>query len=291
MLVHGLEKRDWRFVAVFAATSLEQLAKAALAEKNVLLLTEMNERSLLGLAGATAYKDMPRTVAASKAIDRYSAFNRSFAALKDELGTLLDVRNGVVHLASEPTENFDNIFNTFLRAVELLARELGLDEESFWGPELLPLVEGRRADRTRTVETTIHQKISLATATFEAKYRSLNDVEKTAAIAAIQSTRLTRSGDWYAEIECPACPGRGWITYDADGEWELEDHQWVAHAWIRPTHFSCAVCSLELLGEEAEWQFPDTDLPNIDFRDFMDDPPDEVPGYELTDLHPYPPPY
>ena len=202
-LLEDVGNRDWRFVEVFAATSLEQLTNAALAARNVLLLAENNDKSLLWLAGATV-KRRARTISAFAAISRYSAFNHRFRSLSDALGALIDYRNGVVHLAADQPEDFVGVFDEYLRAVELLVEDLGEDEKSFWGgSELLAVVQGRRSKRARTIEEEVARQIATAKARLHTRYQHLSPDERDAAMLAAVSPRAPFYEDYNFQIECP----------------------------------------------------------------------------------------
>lgn len=291
-LLEDVGDRNWRFVAVFAATSLEQLTKAALAARNVLLLAENNDNSLLWLAGATV-KRRARTISAFTAISRYSAFNHRFISLSDALGALIDYRNGVVHLAAEQPEDFVRLFDEYLRAVELLVEDLGEDEELFWGGrELLVVVQGRRSKRARTIEEDVARQVATATARLQARYQHLSLDEREAAMLAAVSPRAPFYEDYTFQVACPACGSDGWLGVGIDVDWELDDGEMVPHAYTSPALYQCTVCGLALLGDEIEAAFGDIELPD-DFHasDFSEPPSyDDIPGLSMEDVHPYPRP-
>jgi len=291
-LLEDVGERDWRFVAVFAATSVEQLTKAALAARNVLLLAENNDGSLLWLAGATV-KRRARTISALTAISRYSAFNHRFRSLSEGLGSLIDYRNGVVHLAADQPEDFVGMFDEYLRAVELLIEDLGEDEELFWGgPELFAVVKGRRSKRAQTIEEDVARQVATATARLQARYQHLSPDEREAAMLAAVSPRAPFYEDYTFQFQCLACGSDGWLGMGINVDWELDDGEIVPHAYSSPALYQCTVCGLELAGDEVEAAFGDIDLPD-DFHasDFSEPPSyDDIPGLSMEDLHPYPRP-
>ena len=118
---------------------------------------------MLAMAGAPGRVGQ-RTIGAAKAIDRYQAFSARIRSLVPQLRELLDVRNGVVHLGTAVPPTFDAAFGAYLRAVELVAEDLGVDEEAFWGPELAPVVAARRSGRAKTIESETANKIAVAAA-------------------------------------------------------------------------------------------------------------------------------
>lgn len=291
-LLEDVGDRDWRFVAVFAATSLEQVTKAALAARNVLLLAENNDKSLLWLAGATM-KRRPRTISALAAISRYSNFNHRFRSLSEALANLIDYRNGVVHLAADQPEDFVGVFDEYLRAVELVLEDLGQDEELFWGgPELLAVVRGRRLRRARTIEEDVARQVATAAARLQARYQHLSPDEREAAMLASVSPTAPFYEDYTFQVECPACGSEGWLGVGIDVEWELDDGEMVPHAYTSPAVFQCTVCGLALYGDEIEAARGDIDLPDdFDPSDFSEPPSyDDIPGLSMEDVHPYPRP-
>jgi hypothetical protein len=291
-LLEDVGEGDWRFVAVFAATSLEQVTKAALAFRNVLLLAENNDQSLLWLAGATV-KRRPRTISALAAVSRYSSFNHRFGSLSEALGTLIDYRNGVVHLAADQPEDFVGLFDEYLRAVELVLEDLGQDEELFWGgPELLAVVQGRRSRRARTIEEDVARQVATAAARLQARYQHLSPDERQAAMLAAAAPRATFYEDYVFLVECLACGSDGWLGVGIDVDWDLDDGEMVPHAYTSPALFQCTVCGLALVGDEIEAGLGDIELPD-DFQpsDFSEPPSyDDIPGLSMEDVHPYPRP-
>jgi hypothetical protein len=288
-LLTPAQQQDWRFVAVFAVTSLEQLIKAALAQRNVMLLAELSEPSILGLAGVSTKRPL-RTISAARAIDRYAKLDPLFGALAPDLVRLLNVRNGVVHLTSDQPEDFERLFDSYLRATELLLDSADVEEEWFWG-DFATVVSARRSDRVKTIESGVNNKVAVAKAHFELKYQTLTDGETRAAIAAAEQFLMLGAE---AEIrhKCPACGSVGRVDAGVDVEWVVEDFAWQGYVRISPYAFRCGACDLDLEGDEVEVALGDIDVPDeFDPYDFGDPPDSDIPGYTEEDQHPYPPPH
>ena len=283
------DDEDWRFTALLAATSLEQLVKAALAERNLLLLAD-NENAMTALLGAKS--DRLTTIGASKAVGRYAKLNHRFGQLAKGLGHLLEVRNGIVHLAAEPPNTFPRSMDTYLRAVEVVLEDLAEDEESFWvSDRLSAVVANRRLERARSLEEEVSRTITMAMARFETKYRGLSELERRAAVAAAERSPSRVLSDVEFGIECPACESRGSLVGGLDVEWEVDELDWIGSLTLWPSHFTCRVCDLDLDGqEEVEIGVGDVDLPDdIRAEDYFDPPDiDDIPGYSPEDVHPYP---
>jgi len=75
-----------------------------------------------------------RTVGLSGALERAGRFVSSKAA-KDDLGILVDMRNGIVH-AAEGAEVEERILAAFVQQADALLADLGRDREDFWGGQL-----------------------------------------------------------------------------------------------------------------------------------------------------------
>jgi hypothetical protein len=94
-----------RRVPLDAGTALEHLAKACLARRSPALLAELkgdsSVSSLIGLLRieGTGVPAKIRTIGLSEALRRIERFVRS-KAVKDDLLTLVDMRNGIVHAAA-----------------------------------------------------------------------------------------------------------------------------------------------------------------------------------------------
>lgn len=284
--------RDWRYITVLTATSLEQLTKAALANRNPLLLAETSEKSVLSLSGASGYGD-PRTIGARKAIERYMALNPRFRKVSGHMRDLIDLRNGVVHLSAEQPEDFDRVFDSYLKAVEILIDDLDGDEEVFWGSELFPVVEARRDDRAKNIEQQVDAKLALALATLDTKYRDLTNEEREGAIRAAEHTATRLVGDVSVQFDCPACGSLGVVDAWLDVEWELEDFEFRGYVHTTSLLFKCLVCDLRLDDEEAEWGLQAFEISDfVDANDFFVPPElDDVSGLSMDDVHPYPPPH
>jgi hypothetical protein len=95
---------NYRRVALDAGTALEHLAKACLARRSPALLAELKgEQSVASLAwlleiDGAKLPPKVRTVGLSDALSRTDSFVTSTAA-REDLQTLVDMRNGVVHAA------------------------------------------------------------------------------------------------------------------------------------------------------------------------------------------------
>src|ERR1700722_4971309 len=130
-----------RRVPLDAGTALEHLAKACLAERPPALLAELRGDSginsvmgLLRIRGAAVPAAKIRTVGLTEALARAGRFVRSRAD-KDDLQLLIDMRNGVVHAATE-TEVEERILAAFTQQADALLNELGRNRGDFWGGQL-----------------------------------------------------------------------------------------------------------------------------------------------------------
>jgi hypothetical protein len=228
-----------------AGVSVERLAKAVLATKSVFLLLDLrgNEESLLHLAGVQETTRV-RTIGAAQAIARLGKMG-VLPTRDDELNQLIDLRNGVAHLAGSSTgEDFDGL-KVFARTTNALLPHLKIAVGDYWD---------RFAEVARVVlsEAAVAAERDLARRLAQARYRldrRLRALPEEAASAYVASRSQvianvnTRS--MYVQInmprECPACGNTGTITTGAP-VLVRRGHPGKG----QPFAFNCDVCGLQL---------------------------------------------
>lgn len=95
---------DRRVILQNAAISMGHLSKAYLADLNPALLVELQRDKfdsllhLVGLGDKARKAKYPRTISAREALARVEQLLPGLTAPKDELGDLINVRDGVIHV-------------------------------------------------------------------------------------------------------------------------------------------------------------------------------------------------
>jgi hypothetical protein len=201
-----------RRVPLFAGTAVEHLAKACLARRSPVLLVDLRNDSsfnwlaaLLSVEGAGVPAGI-RTVGLSEALKRMRRFVRSKAS-EDDLRTLIDMRNGVVH-AAENTEVEERILTAFVQQADSLLEDLDRAREDFWGGQL-PVVNALLADASNKLQHRVQVKLAAAEAMIERRYQT----EGEAVISALRA--FSKSGPLTAEQvfrDCPVCSSDGIAT-------------------------------------------------------------------------------
>lgn len=258
-----------RRVPLFAGTAVEHLAKACLARRSPVLLVDLRNGSsfnwlaaLLSVEGAGVPADI-RTVGLSEALKRVRRFVRSKAS-EDDLRTLIDIRNGVVH-AAEDTEVEERILTAFVQEADSLLEDLDRAREDFWGGQL-PVVKALLADASNELQHRVQVKLAAAEAMIERRYQT----EGEAVISALRA--FSKSGPRTAEQEfydCPVC-GSGGIATGSHNIWgPLGEPTGIpmldAEDWFTAQQFHCPVCNLRLdsaaeidaAGMETAWEVED----------------------------------
>lgn len=285
---------DWRFVTVFASTALEYLCKAALVQRNALLISEGDEASVLSFAGV-APSPRARSISATKSLVRCCALTPALSKWQSRLVTLIDIRNGVVHLGAVRPDEFEVLFDSFLSGSQVLLGELGEDSDDFWD-HLHAVVQDRVGQRAATLDESVRRKISVAEATFQARVRGLSENERVALMSVLGASptpwRLVGGGQLDVVVTCPACSSAASVFGTLDVDWEIDDSEWRGFIALSPSVLICRICGLELEDEEILVAGIEPEVPDdLDAGD-LSDPPDyeDLPGSGLDDVHPRMPP-
>lgn len=212
-----------RRVPLDAGTAVEHLAKACLARRSPALLAELRKDSsfnsliaLLRLESAGVPVSV-RTVGLSEALNRIGRFVRSKAS-KDDLQTLIDLRNGIVH-AAEHTEVEERILTAFVQQVDSLLTDFGGVREDFWDGQLA-VVNALLADASDKLAHRVEVRFAAAEAMIERRYetegesviRALRALSKSAPLTADQRFR-----------DCAVCGSDGIVTGEHTVKWNPDD--------------------------------------------------------------------
>jgi hypothetical protein len=153
-----------RRVALDACTALEHLAKACLASRSPALLTEFRgeskRNSLLQLLGLPEGKPLQlRTVGLRAALNRAKTFVSSKAS-SDALETLVELRDGAVHIGNNIAVE-ETLLVAFVQFAESLLLDLGRNRTVFWGNQLT-VVDALLAEASDNVAHRVSVKMEAA---------------------------------------------------------------------------------------------------------------------------------
>ncbi len=270
------EQSDWEGFVVFASTSIELLAKAVLAQVNVLLITGgNNEESLLGLARRDPRRGIPvsvRTIGAEAAIRRAKKLGVPFDRYEKDLATLRKARNVLMHIGSyDSTAVSEDPFDAWVRSMAALAEHAGYERSFVFGAnaDLVALQMNEYADQLEALlarrmaaaqrcwkeEAMVHEEYALRRDTLEADFARANSWDP--------------SVQW---LPCPVCelPAILFGELEDEPDWDYSDGEsYIAGIYYEfvPTGVHCETCELDLdsrgLVERSEvleqWDLSDDD--------------------------------
>jgi hypothetical protein len=275
-----------------AGTALEHLAKACLARRSPALLAELKRDSgissvigLLRIEGAGVPSKI-RTVGLSEALHRMERFARSKAA-KEDLQTLVDMRDGIVH-AAEDAEVEGRILTAFVQHADRLLTDLGRERGDFWNGQLT-VVDALLKDASDKIAHRVEVRLAAAAAALERRYAADGETVLTALRALSRSASLAVDQRFHP---CPVCDSYGIATGGHSVDWTPDD--WdketgeVTNArgevWFTAQKFRCPVCNLRLdsgaeiekAGIDTTWEIEDADWRDYEPQDWQDyDPRDD----------------
>lgn len=272
-----------RQVAVNAATALEHLAKACLANRSPALLVELRNGDfgslvrLLDLPTTKSTKQL-RTASLREALERVKTWVTS-SADDEDLKTLVGLRDGTVHAALDD-EVEEQLLAAFATHADALLADLNRGRDTFWADQLA-VVDALLAEATDKVSRRVAVKLAAAKASFDAKYAHLP-------LDVVEMLRNVATGipdDDQQTIVCPVCE----TSATADGAFEIatgeaswEDDVPSVDAWVEFTATSlvCRMCGLRLdsmrefiaANVTVTWEVPGADPRDYDpFDDFDPD--------------------
>ncbi|MCI2422701.1 hypothetical protein MOQ72_35275 [Saccharopolyspora sp. K220] len=250
------------FAVHHAGVGLEHLLKAYLCSLHPALIIEATHwASLLHAVGHGDRSGVPAS--RTKSIGLKVAFDRTRALLKPKI-TVADpafervfaARNGVAHVGTHDADAARAVLGTCIRIATPVLAELEIDLERYWG-HYTALVDKLADERNNELRVTFEAKIARAKRAFQQRFDDLPSPQRESVVAAFGATRSVYTG-YDVSIGCPACEGTGWV-HSTDGavvDWrnatENEAGESVPAVTIYASAFSCAVCGLELEGDELD---------------------------------------
>jgi len=248
---------NYRRVALDAGTALEHLAKACLVNRSpALLVADLKNLSavntlawLLRVNGAKPVLRV-RTVGLWDALVRVRLLVPSMVT-DDDLKTLVDMRDGVVHAAQE-AEMETQVLTAFIQQAETLLADLGRERAEFWAGQL-GVVNALLTKATDEIAYEVAVKLAAA----KASYSRDGTVDPREARKVRLARRLSKSAlHPYIEgpMRCPVCPSNGVAIGEYDVDFEADD--WdkdtgdvanvAATVWFVVDRFYCSNCGLRL---------------------------------------------
>lgn len=247
-----------RRVALDAGTALEHLAKACLASRSPALLAELKNASsvgsvirLLRIKGARLPAPAKiRTIGLRDALLRVGLFVSSDAS-KEDLETLADMRDGVVH-AGNGAEMEVRIVTAFVQHAEVLVADLGRDRRAFWAGQL-GVVDALLADASEKIAYLVAVKLAEAGASY-LQHGTVDSRETRMARVAQRMSKSAIFGSVEKLVRCRVCGSDGVAVGDYDVEFEPDElnkdtgevTNAVGTVWFDADRFYCGACGLRL---------------------------------------------
>lgn len=258
--------------ALHAGAALEHLTKAVLADKHPALISADDYESLLHATGQDAHATRPmmRTIGVVESVRRCARFVPQLSNLDPQIRILCDARNGVAHLAQIP--DVDELRVPFLKACEFVRAELAFDRAAYW-QEFEGAMDAALQQHVHDAAVRAETAIAAARVDFKKRYGHLDDAARETVIASITAAHKPRKYDDDI-ITCPACDQPAIISGVIETRWEQDDEFSASLlGMFFPGYFRCAVCDLELDGEdelqaadiEESWEI------DVDPADFYDE--------------------
>lgn len=246
-------------------TSVELLAKSALAHISPTLIAEKDPKSALllsGLSVVAAYEAKTKSV--TDCLMMLKSMGVDFNQQRDI--NVLAVRNFALHLGQVDRSLFDEALGTMASLCEELLRLIvqhdgSLDRAAFWGSDVLKHVDERLKEEQEAKTLRLQELLAAARRAFE-RLESLGLDEGALKQLAernpeIDDEDVTRILDWSPNRrDCPACGQLGWLGYqvidrsavyvETDG---MCDAYHLVEVRVEATQFVCAVCGLDLDSE------------------------------------------
>jgi hypothetical protein len=247
------ERSSFEEAALWAALSLELLAKSALSKVNPLLIADPNDegKSLLIAAGISSdlagFKTIPAKAAFSRCQRSFPPFNAA------EAGRIAMERNEEMHSGSLPFAGVhqEQWWSRFWGQAVLLLNAQDESLDDFVGGDRVGEVERYLAVNTKTLELRVQSMIERATQ----RLALVEGGMLSSTVTADLSRRTLIIGPEYTGgATCPACGDTGGLLgdYVADSDTQYDHENYVA--WevltVNSDFFVCDHCGLLLEGPD-----------------------------------------
>lgn len=265
---------EFEEAGLWAASALEILAKAALANVTPVLVADPNHdgRSMLVAAGLSKDFGKFKSIQAKTLFSRCS---RAFPPFNEaEANRIAIMRNEELHSALSPFTSVDenDFWQRYWAQVVLLVHAQDRTLEALVGKQRVAAIEKHVAQNRANIAARVETQIKRAKQRFEAAASSRD------AAAEIAQINQRDQLDWEhrSSVECPACGERAWLLGDSadqeDIEYDYEEGTARELLSVWAEGFGCEACGLHLNAAEF---VEAAGLPET----FGDDRPYD-PGYE-----------
>lgn len=257
---------DTTVILTYAGIALEHLSKAVLCSRDPAYLAELRNddfNSLLRLTGRSlsASPKPLKTIGAGEALKRVERFVK--LTRLEELRSVVDARNGVLHVGAADAIEHKPLLTAVLSAVIVLIEDLDINPGEFFDKEW-PLAEGLLNNRKSAVEHEVQRLMAAAAKRYEQTLEGLSDqlrVEMITLRLRIPDPLSLQGADYRSQQTCPVCANEaglvGSVELREEVDWDVEGSSGPAYpagvyliARFSPDHFVCTVCGLELDGVE-----------------------------------------
>lgn len=264
------------FAVHHVGVGLEHLLKSYLCSLHpTLVIDSAHWPSLLHAVG---YGDRAAIPASrTKSIGLKLAFERVRALLKSKVTVsdagfelVLAARNGIAHVGAHETKEARAALATCIRIATPVLTELGIHPRHYWG-HYRELAQQLADEQVTELRVTFEAKLAHAKRSFQQRIGGLPQQHRAAVLAALGATS-TASSDYDLQIGCPACEGDGWLHGITEIDWsiatDVDTGEPTPTVVFHTDWFTCAICGLELRGDELE-------LANIDREHYLGEDPSE----------------
>lgn len=254
--------------ATSIGTSVELLAKAALALISSTLIAEKDPKSLLLYSGIPA---IPAHEAKTKmALDCLLILHHSHSVSFSQQtnSKIFFVRNLALHIGQVDATLFEEALNAMTRLSEEILDVIQnydptLDRVRFWGTGLLTQVDERLKEEQEVRKLELEQLKAAALRSFERLQRMQFSDEALSQLADRWPTGMIDLSESVPGFEpdrpeCPVCGFEGWLGYTVvrgapyaetmalDGDAYYQPSYYVVDVTLEPWEFGCGVCGLRL---------------------------------------------
>jgi hypothetical protein len=242
-----------------AATAIEHLAKARLAEINPLLLADAKQSPsvLLWLADETKHAlPMPRglrTIGLDRAIEIVGR-RAALDPYRKTLDELREHRNGVAHFGEADAGAADRLLPEVLAVVRALTDGLVADPDSIFG-EYRDLAAAQLAAYDEQEAREYAVRVEQAKVRFQARHPTMTGEIRGALSRELRHRGLARRETFDEQVApCPVCglpahlDGELLVSIDVDADWNPDGTMYHAFPVVeyRPFSLRCSTCGLIL---------------------------------------------
>lgn len=255
--------------AMSIGTSIELLAKCALATISTTLLAERDPKSAVLFSG---FSGVPVNEARSRSVGDCMKLLKAIYAITYESqrhDVVLDVRNAAAHMGLVDKATLDDALNTMVELAEQLLvvttnENSTLNRTAYWSSAHIAQVDERLKQQRRERRIRFEQLKAVARCELERLRRRLDDDALEELAEKVPDSYNDYShydvSDRFHRAPCPVCAFDGWIEYEIVRSWIMTEGDAYEGNIVRfveltaePRQFLCRVCSLRL-DEDLLWE-------------------------------------